>query len=149
MNAQWALSWRGLLHWQISVMSWLGKSRKAAIMVKLWIVMMIWAVIYLINTYSNVQKNHSVDWKYYDLQGKKDVSQKCRVFTYGSPKKKKNLTFFKMAASQHFSNVSAHTKWFMSKYSLAGSQIAIMIWVVCLQFYLNSSACHVIYPEPV
>lgn len=125
----------GLLHWQISVMLWLGKSRKAAIMVKLWRVMRTWAVIYLINTHSNVQKNHSVDWKYCELQGKKkDVSQKCCVFTYGSPKKKiwPFLRWLPANISAIFPCVSAHIKWFMSKYSLAGSQIAIMILIVCL-----------------
>lgn len=70
----WTLRWlhhkRGLLHWQISVMLQLGKSHTAAIMVKLWRVMRNWSVIYLVNTCSNVEKKHSVDWKYCNPWGR-------------------------------------------------------------------------------
>lgn len=81
----------GLLYWHINVMLWLGKSRKAAIMVKLWRVMRIWAVIYLINTHSNVQKNHSVDWKYCDLQGKKKMLARSVMSLHMVHLKKKKI----------------------------------------------------------
>lgn len=38
---------------------------------------------------------------------KKGVSQQCRVSAYGSPEKKRSLTFVKVAASQHFCNFSS------------------------------------------
>lgn len=107
----WMFSWhcwnKRLLLLQISVTLWLGKTRTAVIMVKLWRLMRNWAAIYLINRYSNEQKKPVLTGNIAILRERKEkeISQKCHVFISGSPKKKKILTIFKMAARQRFSNI--------------------------------------------
>lgn len=95
----------GLLHWQISTALWLGRSCTAAIIVKSWRVMRIWAVIFLINTHSNVQKKPQRWMKILWSSGKKMLARSIVPFHMAHLKKKKK-PFFKMAPSQHFRNIS-------------------------------------------
>lgn len=153
----WMFSWhcwnKRLLLLQISVTLWLGKTRTAVIMVKLWRLMRNWAAIYLINRYSNEQKKPVLTGNIAILRERKEkeISQKCHVFISGSPKKKKFWPFLKWLPD----NVSvvfalgfcSHKVIYVQV--LSGSHITIMILIVCSPFYLNISACHIIYTEPV